>query len=96
MLTAILRQAYPNLKYVVIVGGDQIIPSRRIVDEALYANERLYTDVPANTHPYISTGLHKHKFGVPIHRARELYAKASSTRHLKVAGVSVWSAVSSS
>jgi diaminopimelate decarboxylase len=50
---------------------------------------RVNPDVPANTHPYISTGLHKHKFGVPIGEARTLYAKASSTRHLKVAGVSV-------
>jgi diaminopimelate decarboxylase len=50
---------------------------------------RVNPDVPANTHPYISTGLHKHKFGVPIAEARSLYAKASGTRHLKVAGVSV-------
>ncbi len=46
-------------------------------------------DVAADTHPYISTGLHKHKFGVPIGSARELYAKASRARYLKVAGVSV-------
>ena len=50
---------------------------------------RVNPDVPANTHPYISTGLQKHKFGVPIAEARTLYAKASGTRHLKVAGVSV-------
>jgi diaminopimelate decarboxylase len=50
---------------------------------------RVNPDVPANTHPYISTGLHKHKFGVPIGEARALYAKASGTRHFKVAGVSV-------
>jgi diaminopimelate decarboxylase len=50
---------------------------------------RVNPDVPANTHPYISTGLQKHKFGVPIGEARTLYAKASGTRHLKVAGVSV-------
>ncbi len=50
---------------------------------------RVNPDVPANTHPYISTGLHKHKFGIPIGEARPLYAKASGTRHLKVAGVSV-------
>ena len=43
----------------------------------------------ADTHPYISTGLRKHKFGVPISIARTLYAKASATRYLKVAGVSV-------
>ena len=41
---------------------------------------RVNPDVAADTHPYISTGLHKHKFGVPIGRARELYAKASAAR----------------
>lgn len=50
---------------------------------------RVNPDVPAETHPYISTGLHKHKFGVPIAEARALYARASGTRHLRVAGVSV-------
>lgn len=50
---------------------------------------RVNPDVAAETHPYISTGLHKHKFGVPIGDARALYAKASSTRYLKVRGVSV-------
>ena len=50
---------------------------------------RVNPDVPANTHPYISTGLHKHKFGVPIGEARWLYAKASGTKYLQVAGVSV-------
>ena len=50
---------------------------------------RVNPDVAADTHPYISTGLRKHKFGVPISSARELYAKAAGTRHLKVAGVSV-------
>jgi diaminopimelate decarboxylase len=50
---------------------------------------RVNPDVAADTHPYISTGLHKHKFGVPIGRARALYAKASGARYLKVAGVSV-------
>jgi diaminopimelate decarboxylase len=50
---------------------------------------RVNPDVAADTHPYISTGLHKHKFGVPINSARALYAKASGARYLKVAGVSV-------
>jgi diaminopimelate decarboxylase len=50
---------------------------------------RVNPDVAADTHPYISTGLRKHKFGVPISMARELYAKASGARYLKVAGVSV-------
>jgi len=46
-------------------------------------------DVPAETHPYISTGLHQHKFGIPIAVARRLYAQASGIRSLSIAGVSV-------
>jgi diaminopimelate decarboxylase len=50
---------------------------------------RVNPDVAAETHPYISTGLHKHKFGVPISEARALYAEASGIRYLRVRGVSV-------
>jgi len=50
---------------------------------------RVNPDVAADTHPYISTGLHKHKFGVPIASARSLYANAAGAPYLKVAGVSV-------
>jgi len=50
---------------------------------------RVNPDVSAKTHPYISTGLRDHKFGVPIRIARDLYRKASTYTHLQVAGVSV-------
>jgi diaminopimelate decarboxylase len=50
---------------------------------------RVNPDVSAKTHPYISTGLHQHKFGVPIPEARELYSQAAKQPYLKVAGVSV-------
>jgi len=50
---------------------------------------RVNPDVEAETHPYISTGLHQHKFGVPIRQAQALYAKAAGTRYLKARGVSV-------
>jgi diaminopimelate decarboxylase len=50
---------------------------------------RVNPDVAAETHPYISTGLRKHKFGVPIGVARALYAKASAAKYLTVRGVSV-------
>ena len=50
---------------------------------------RVNPDVPAETHPYISTGLHQHKFGVPMQRARELYAQAAKYKYLHVAGISV-------
>src|ERR1700722_19455344 len=50
---------------------------------------RVNPDVAAETHPYISTGLRQHKFGVPIREARMLYSKAAASRNLKVRGVSV-------
>ncbi len=50
---------------------------------------RVNPDISARTHPYISTGLHQHKFGVPIPEARTLYALAAKQPYLKVAGVSV-------
>jgi diaminopimelate decarboxylase len=50
---------------------------------------RVNPDVPAETHPYISTGLHQHKFGIPIERARSLYVRASENKSLEIAGISV-------
>jgi diaminopimelate decarboxylase len=50
---------------------------------------RVNPDVHAETHPYISTGLHQHKFGVPIEEARRLYARASEIKSLEIAGISV-------
>ncbi len=50
---------------------------------------RVNPDVPAETHPYISTGRRQHKFGVPLRAARALYRRAARSRWLEVAGVSV-------
>lgn len=50
---------------------------------------RVNPDVPAETHPYISTGLREHKFGVPIGSARELCRTAATQKYLRVAGVSL-------
>jgi len=50
---------------------------------------RVNPDVSAKTHPYISTGLHQHKFGVPISEAQSLYAQAAKQPYLRVTGVSV-------
>jgi hypothetical protein len=44
-----LAQAYPNLKYLVLVGDDRVIPQRRIQDVALVANERHYAETAATT-----------------------------------------------
>jgi diaminopimelate decarboxylase len=50
---------------------------------------RVNPDVSAETHPYISTGLHQHKFGVPMQQAMAVYARAAKSSFLRVRGVSV-------
>ncbi len=50
---------------------------------------RVNPDVAANTHPYISTGLHQHKFGVPWRDAAELYRCGAEKDFLQPRGVSV-------
>ena len=49
---------------------------------------RVNPDVDAATHPYISTGLKDHKFGIDIDQAREVYGRARGLRHLRLEGVS--------
>jgi len=50
---------------------------------------RVNPDVFAETHPYISTGLSEHKFGIDIKVARAIYRKAAKYKWLDPAGVSV-------
>ncbi|WP_353062032.1 diaminopimelate decarboxylase [Tunturibacter psychrotolerans] len=50
---------------------------------------RVNPDVFAETHPYISTGLSEHKFGIDIKAARAIYRSAKKTKWLDPAGVSV-------
>ncbi len=50
---------------------------------------RVNPDVFAQTHPYISTGLSAHKFGIDINAARGIYRKAARSKHLVATGVSV-------
>ncbi len=48
---------------------------------------RVNPDVDAGTHAKISTGKSENKFGIPISRAREVYARAAKLPGLHVAGV---------
>ncbi len=50
---------------------------------------RVNPDVFAETHPYISTGLREHKFGIDIRRARTIYRKAAGNQWLIPHGISV-------
>jgi len=49
---------------------------------------RVNPDVDPQTHAYISTGLAKNKFGVPIREAAELYERATAMDRIEVKGVS--------
>jgi diaminopimelate decarboxylase len=50
---------------------------------------RVNPDVDAKTHAKISTGKKEDKFGIPISRAREVYAMAAKLPGLKVIGIDV-------
>jgi diaminopimelate decarboxylase len=48
---------------------------------------RINPDIDPKTHPYISTGLKKSKFGIAADRAVEEFTLASSLGHIEVVGV---------
>ena len=48
---------------------------------------RVNPDVDARTHAKISTGKSENKFGVPILRAREVYARAKTLPGIEIDGV---------
>ncbi|NEU35132.1 diaminopimelate decarboxylase, partial [bacterium LRH843] len=50
---------------------------------------RINPDVDAKTHAKIATGKSENKFGIPISRAKEVYAHAASLPGLKVVGIDV-------
>ena len=50
---------------------------------------RVNPDVFADTHPYISTGLREHKFGIDIRQALRIYKSVVGNRWLEAHGVSV-------
>lgn len=50
---------------------------------------RVNPDVDAKTHAKIATGKSENKFGIPISRAREVYAHAASLSGLEVIGIDV-------
>lgn len=62
--------------------------ARKLKRQAPFAL-RVNPDVFAETHPYISTGLREHKFGIDIRRALAIYKAASGNRWLRAQGISV-------
>ena len=49
---------------------------------------RVNPDVDPKTHPYISTGLRKNKFGLDMKAAAEAYKSAAGLSHVEVVGIS--------
>jgi diaminopimelate decarboxylase len=50
---------------------------------------RVNPHIETETHPYISTGLREHKFGVAIEQARSLYARIRKEKFLEATGISL-------
>jgi len=48
---------------------------------------RVNPDIDPLSHPYISTGLRRHKFGIPMEEALEHYRRAMHMEHVEVLGV---------
>ena len=69
-----------------MIALDQVAQSLRVVAPITV---RVNPDVDAKTHAKISTGKSADKFGIPISRAREVYAMAAKMPGLKVVGIDV-------
>ncbi|HEY5648467.1 MAG TPA: diaminopimelate decarboxylase [Nitrospiria bacterium] len=48
---------------------------------------RVNPDVDPKTHPYISTGMKEHKFGIGIETALDKYRMAMSLEHIEIVGI---------
>jgi len=59
------------------------VGKERTVDVSIRVNP----DIDAKTHAKIATGKAENKFGIPISRAREVYARAAKLKGVRVAGV---------
>ena len=71
-----LEQRHPQLQLRVRAGtGAHRRAGRAARREGRFAL-RVNPDVDADTHPYISTGLREHKFGIDIHEAEAVYERA--------------------
>ena len=77
-----LRIALPTVLAIVLFAVAQLPPQRLQAIAAGLGTEapisiRVNPDVDARTHEKIATGRKENKFGIPIARAREVYAHAA-------------------
>ena len=72
-------ESVPELRLINAVAGDMGARARIAL--------RVNPNVDPKTHPYISTGLKKNKFGIDIAQAEEAFALTRSLRYVEVVGV---------
>lgn len=73
-----------------VESGDELREIDRIAGEMKVKASvalRINPDIDPETHPYISTGLKKHKFGIPAEDALEYYKIASNLKNIKIVGM---------
>ena len=68
---------------------ERIVEEARNLKTRARISFRINPDVDAKTHPYIATGLHDHKFGLPMDAARSLCSRASKCGDVLLEGVSL-------
>jgi diaminopimelate decarboxylase len=56
-------------------------------DRAIDISIRVNPDIDPKTHAKIATGKAENKFGIPISRARDVYARAAKLKGVRIAGV---------
>jgi len=66
---------------------DRVAERANLLGRRAAISIRVNPNVDAGTHPYISTGLKRNKFGVPIAAARDLYRTAARHPALDVRGI---------
>src|SRR6185295_3874319 len=67
--------------------ADLIIETARRLGKRARVSIRTNPNVDPKTHPYISTGMKKHKFGVGLDEARELYLRLKDVPEIELVGV---------
>jgi diaminopimelate decarboxylase len=67
--------------------ADLIAESAREMKKRARISVRVNPDVDPGTHPYISTGMKEHKFGIALPEAHELYLRLSKRQEIEIVGV---------
>jgi diaminopimelate decarboxylase len=67
--------------------ADLIVETARSMGKRARISIRTNPNVDPKTHPYISTGMKKHKFGIGLDEARELYLRLKNIPEIDLVGV---------